>query len=80
MLTFFRVLLHLLYFGFVAVVELLAWQFLVPVIGTGWTVAVVIGLFIILMMIYAAIFWKWRPSGDGIGDFFDGIGDFGDFS
>jgi hypothetical protein len=81
MRPFFKVLLHLLYFGFVAVAEILVWHWLMPLLGVGVTIAILVVLFIVLMMIYAAIFWKWRPSGDGIGDFFSDIGDFGgDFS
>jgi hypothetical protein len=76
MLTFFKVLLHILYFAFVALVEVLVWHWLMPLIGVGLTVFVLIVLFIILMMIYAAIFWKAHPF-SAVGEFFSEIGDFG---
>lgn len=79
--TFVKVLLHVLYFVFVAVVEFAVWSWLMPLIGVGWTVLVLVVLFIVFMMIYAAIFWQWRPSASGVGEFFDDFGDFGgDFS
>lgn len=79
MITFFKVILHCLYFAAVFGIEALLWTWLEPNIGIGPTIVILIVAFIVLMMAYAAIFWKWRPSG-GDGDFFSDIGDFGDFS
>ena len=80
MLTFFKVLMHFLYFAVIAVIEFGVWSWLMPILGAGVTAFILIVLSVVFIMIYAAIFWNWRPSGSGGGDFFSDIGDFGDFS
>lgn len=76
MLVFFKVLLHLLYVAVSIAIEMLIWQWLVPLIGVGLTIAVVAVTGIILLVLYGVIFWNWRPSWSGVGEFFDDIGDF----
>lgn len=60
MLTFFR----MLYLVFVAGMEIAVAFIFMPPLGVVTTVFIEVALFLVLILIYAIIFHKWRPSFD----------------